>query len=149
MESIIELIEQGKALRYKELELKDFVKQQQDILREERAAKRQLEKEQLELRNEAEKRKQEKEQLELQAQLDRERWDAEMKKSQLDHEHQLEILTKKAELTSADTPDDSAIVKPKMPKLPSFDDSKDDMDSYTEQKKKGILNLVLNYAFFI
>ena len=75
MESIIELIEQGKALGYKEQELKDFVKQQQDILREERAAKRQLEKEQLELRNEAEKRKQEKEQLELQAQLDRERWD--------------------------------------------------------------------------
>ena len=130
MESIIELIEQGKALGYKEQELKDFVKQQQDILREERAAKRQLEKEQLELRNEAEKRKQEKEQLELQAQLDRERWDAEMKKSQLDHEHQLEILTKKAELKSADKPDDSAIVKPKMPKLPSFDDSKDDMDSY-------------------
>ena len=23
------------------------------------------------------------------------------------------------------------------------------LDSYTEQKKKGILNLVLNYAFFI
>ena len=130
MESIIELIEQGKALGYKEQELKDFVKQQQDILREERAAKRQLEKEQLELRNEAEKRKQEKEQLELQAQLDRERWDAEMKKSQLDHEHQLEILTKKAELKSADKLDDSAIVKPKMPKLLSFDDSKDDMDSY-------------------
>ena len=53
-----------------------------------------------------------------------------MKKSQLDHEHQLEILTKKAELKSADKLDDSAIVKPKMPKLLSFDDSKDDMDSY-------------------
>ena len=40
MESIIELIEQGKApWVQRNKELKDFVKQQQDILREERAAK--------------------------------------------------------------------------------------------------------------
>ena len=59
-----------------------------------------------------------------------------MKKSQLDHQHQIEILTKKAEMKSADKPDDCAIVKPKMPKLPSFDDSKDNMDSYLRRLER-------------
>ena len=114
MENFNELIAQGKALGYEDQELRDFVKGQQDSMREERAAKRQ----------------QEKEHLELKAQLDRERLEAEMKKSQLDHKHELEILARKAELKYIDKSEESDIVKPKMPKLPSFDDTNDDMDSY-------------------
>ena len=80
MEILIELIEQGKALGYAKQDLKDFVKRQQDLLREERAVKRQ----------------QEKEQLELKAQLDRERWEAEKRKQE---KEQLELQDKKEEIS--------------------------------------------------
>ncbi|KAK3101283.1 hypothetical protein FSP39_002389 [Pinctada imbricata] len=113
MESLNELIEQGKALGYEDEQLQNFVKDQQALLREERAAKRQ----------------QEKENLEMKAAFDRERIDQEMKKKQLEHDLELDLLTKKSELKSVKS-EDQTLVKPKVPKLPAYDDVRDDMDSY-------------------
>ena len=101
--SLQELIAHGKSLGYTDKELQEFVKEQEDFLRDERAAARQTEKDEL--------------QYKLQMQ-------------EMANAHELKMLEKQQELKSNHSKDSDELVKAKAPKLPCFDDNKDDMDSY-------------------
>ena len=107
MESVHDLIAAGERLGYKDDELKNYVSDQQKLQREERAAVRQREKEEREY------------------QLEMERLYHELKMKQIEEEHELEMAEKSAKGKTSDV-----IVKPCLPKIPPFDESKDEIDSY-------------------
>ena len=119
---LTEIVEQGKVLGYTGADLQSFVKEQQNILRDERAAAREREKEdhELQLKLHAEK-----------AELEKERLKQELVLKELTNAHELQVLQKQLEQkANAKSEHESDTVKAKAPKLPCFDESKDDMDSY-------------------
>ena len=142
MSNLDELIQKGTSLGYDGETLRDFVKDQQDRLRDERAAERErikhesevmieqtkmkLEQERSERELKLEQEKSEREKLKLEAEQDK--LNREMKLKQMQYEHDLQMLEKKAALkiNTADT----STVRPKAPKIPPFDESRDDIDSY-------------------
>lgn len=75
MEVLKDLTEYGERLGYEGKELQDFVKNEQDRLREERLLQRDVEKDQIE--------------------KERSRMEHELHLKQIDHQHQLEMLDKK------------------------------------------------------
>ena len=101
--SLQELIAHGKSLGYADKELQEFVKEQQDFLRDERAAARQSEKDELQYK---------------------------LHMQEMANAHELKMLEKQLELKSNHGEASGEVVKAKAPKLPCFDDNKDDMDSY-------------------
>ncbi|KAK3109194.1 hypothetical protein FSP39_025154 [Pinctada imbricata] len=111
MADLDELISKGKSLGYEGDDLRSFVKDQQDRLRDERAAKREQDKLQVQLR------------------LDQEKFDRDLKMKQMEHQHEIAILEKRGELKGQIGTSDTG-VRPKSPKIPPFDDARDDMDSY-------------------
>ena len=150
-----DLIADGEALGFKDEALRDFVKTQQDIQREERQAERQQLKDEAErverqaerqrLQEEAEreeKRLQEKAEREerladkqrlreeAEHQRMREKYDREMQMQEAAHRHQMEILEAKGKLKAEGHDEVSAIPIFKGPKIPAFDEGKDEMDSY-------------------
>ncbi|XP_062590636.1 uncharacterized protein LOC134252230 [Saccostrea cucullata] len=107
MDSVQDLIAAGEKLGYEKEELRNYVTEQQKLQREERAAARQREKEEREY------------------QLEMERMYHEMKMKQLQEEHELELANKSAQGKVSDV-----MVKPSVPKIPPFDENKDEIDSY-------------------
>ncbi|XP_062588249.1 uncharacterized protein LOC134249909 [Saccostrea cucullata] len=110
-ERLKELIDYGVSLGYKEDDLREFVRTQQDIEREERRAERERQKEELEY------------------QRMKKKYDKELKLQQISHQFEMEVLQEKGKLKISD-PSDEVSVKMKGPKIPAFADGKDDMDSY-------------------
>ncbi|XP_062599512.1 uncharacterized protein LOC134261046 [Saccostrea cucullata] len=109
-EALKEIIDYGVSLGYKEDTLREFVRHQQDIQREERLAERERLKEELEYQRMKEKH------------------DKQMQLQQLTHQQQMEMLHEKEKLKIAGVEEVS--VKFKGPKIPAFEDGKDEMDSY-------------------
>lgn len=107
MDSVQQLIAAGERLGYKDDELKKYVSDQQKFQREERAEIRQKEKD------------------EREHQLMMERLYYEMKMKELEEEHELEMTERTARGKAVD-----AIVKPNLPKIPPFEENKDEIDSY-------------------
>lgn len=139
METLNELKEMGQSLGYDGSKLQDFIKEQQAIMREERAAIRQKEKEEREFNLKLQTAKLEKERadalLEIEKQkaerevrLKKEQSENEIKMKQAQHAHEMEVLEFKVK--SGVSTVDSEMIKPKGPKLPVFDEGKDEMDSY-------------------
>ena len=94
----------------------------------------------LESKREKERMQQEKERLELQAKLEQERFEREQdrfarEKEEKDAEHkrQLEIMEAEAKLGTSSKVGKTATAPPRAPKLPPFDDGKDDMDAYIQR----------------
>ena len=118
----------GKEIGLEGDELRSFVKEQQDLVREERFRAREAEKEQLErqaqLQKEAEERQAQLQ--ERQAQL-----------REAEREHELQLARIKADQGSASqsgqaNPGQTATGTAK-PKLPRFDEKHDDMDTFIER----------------
>ena len=101
--SLQELIAHGKSLDYTDKELQEFVKEQQDFLHDERAAARQTKNDELQYK---------------------------LHMQEMANAHELKMLEKQLEFKSNHSKDSDELVKAKAPKLPCFDDNKDDMDSY-------------------
>ncbi|KAK3084534.1 hypothetical protein FSP39_014861 [Pinctada imbricata] len=120
MDGLEQLKTLGESLGYKDEDLQKFVKEQQAIMREDRRAARAKEKEDKEFQMSIEK-----------AKLEKERLEQELKLKQMSHEHELELIEKKSKLKeSGILKDEVELVKPRAPKIPAFEDGKDDMDSY-------------------
>lgn len=119
MDVLNQLREYGESLGLAGVDLQNFIKEQQAIQREERQAERDLEKQRLSAEEEREKAK------------------VELEKERLWHEIERIRATSDIELQALNIPSGSreldigqGHVKPRAPKLPVFDDSKDEMDSY-------------------
>lgn len=108
-ESLSEIIAAGKELGYTDQELKDYVKEQQDRLRDERILLREREKDERAYR------------------LELERLDQAVKLKEIESKHELEMKMSQGNVKSVDT--DSGI-KARMPKISPFDERHDEMDSY-------------------
>ncbi|MCG7875094.1 MAG: RNase H-like domain-containing protein [Candidatus Thiodiazotropha endolucinida] len=139
MDVLNELKAMGESLGYDGPQLQEFIKEQQAVLREERAAVRQKEKEEreynLKLQSvQLEKEKAEalleieKQKLEREVRLKQEEKESEIKLKQAEHAHEMEVLEFRAK--SGVSVLESEVVKPKGPKLPAFEEGKDEMDSY-------------------
>lgn len=109
-QSLKSIIDYGASLGYKEETLRDFVKLQQEIEREERKAERERVKEELDFKRLMEKH------------------DKELQIQQITHQQQMEIMHEKEKLKAAGV--DEVSVKFKGPKIPAFEDGKDERDSY-------------------
>ena len=101
------IIESGKTLGLEGEELKSFIKEQQDRLRDERAVERERERE-----------KEEQVRVQLERDRERETMAFELKK--------LELQSKASYLTPGSS-------RPRGPKIPPFDEAHDDMDSYIKR----------------
>ena len=135
MSSLKELVELGKQLGYEGESLRNFIREEQARERDQRFKERELEKEKIELEREAEDRRMafEKEKIALEEQaLERkialekqvrlETLEIEDRNRQRDYERNSELLQAKKE--------GEHDVKLRGPKLPPFEDDKDNMDSY-------------------
>ncbi|XP_062572173.1 uncharacterized protein LOC134234132, partial [Saccostrea cucullata] len=109
MESLDDLISAGERLGYKHDSLRKYVSDQQALQREERAAVRQKEKDEREY------------------QLQLERMYNDLKLKQMADEHEMEMATK-GNISVNEVSSNS--VKPSTPKIPSFEENRDEMDSY-------------------
>ena len=136
-----ELKEMGESLGYEGENLRDFVKAQRDQQREERAAIRQKDKEECEynlklqtVQLEKEKAEAlleiERQKLERELKLKKEQSDNELKLKQAEHAHEMEMLELKAK--SGVSTGGTDTIKPKGPKLPVFDEGKDEMQLFTQ-----------------
>lgn len=139
MEDLSKLKEMGESLGYEGDKLRDFVREQQAQQREERAAVRQKEKDERDYKlkietAQLEKDKAEallqveKQRLEREIQLKKESGENDLRLKQIEHAHELEVLEMKSKqgvsIVESDMP------KPKGPKIPAFEEGKDEMDSY-------------------
>ena len=116
MDKIIELRDLGTSLGYKDEDLRQFIREQQAIQRDERKMSRDKEKEEQVLRLEQEK-----------LAFDKDKLDKELKLKELSLQLEKEKLDKN--VYSAATSSDNT-VKPRAPKMPPFDETCDEMDSY-------------------
>ena len=117
MESLNELKEYGESLGYKDEDLRRFIQEQQIIMRDERAAIRQKEKDEMSFKLEMESKA-----------LERERQEQQYKLTQQDLENKQKI--DELHLKSSEKSSETHASTPKFPKIPPFEDGKDDMDSY-------------------
>ena len=150
------IIAAGKELGYTDQDLRDYVKEQQDRLRDERVALRQREKEEREAQREKEEREaqrekeereahKEREERERQVQKEREERQAQKEKEERDREAQkekeeraynleIERMYQEVKLKELNVKSGSGEpevrTKASIPKLPPFDESRDEMDSY-------------------
>ena len=150
MDKIVELRDLGTSLGYKDEELRQFVREQQAILRDERKMARDKEKEENALRLEQEKLALDKEnimfekekldkELKLKERLEQEKLalDKEnimFEKEKLDKELKLKEMSLQLEQQKLDKnvhgATASSDVKSRAPKMPAFDETRDEMDSY-------------------
>ena len=106
----------GTSLGYKDEDLRQFIREQQAIQRDERKMARDKEKEEQALRLEQDK-----------LAFDKDKLDKELKLKELSLQLEKEKLEKN--VYSAATSSDNT-VKPRAPKMPPFDETRDEMDSY-------------------
>ena len=146
MDTLKEITDLGRTMGYEGEKLREFVKDQQDRQREERKEKRDmLQKEQqvererqdyelkmAQLKFETEKAAKEVEMKVREKDLLLEEEQMKMKLLQLEHEQKLELLEKQYEVGDsflfASIPSSSGM--PNVPKMPPFDETNDEMDSY-------------------
>ena len=112
-----ELIEYGVSLGYKEDTLRQFVKTEQEIAREERRAEREKQKDELEYQRQKEKYKK-------------------FKLQRITHQWQMEVLQEKGKMKMGAS--DEVSVHPKGSKIPAFEDGKDDMGSYLRRFERYV-----------
>ena len=119
MDMLNALKDYGVSLGLKDSALADFVKEQQALQRDERNAERELEKKRLE--HDAEREK-------VSVELEKEKLWYEIEQLRVEKEFE----SQRVDSTARNETDrsDLGLVKPKIPKLPVFDDSRDEMDSY-------------------
>lgn len=122
----------GESLGYEGSKLQDFIREQQTLMRDERAAIRQKEKEEREYDLKLQTAKFEKEKAEALLAVERERAENALKLKQQDHAHTMEVLDLKAK-SGVSARDTETVRPPKGPKLPVFEDGKDEMDSYLQR----------------
>ena len=141
-----ELVELGKQLGYEGEPLRNFVREEQAKERDQRLKERELEKERIEIEREAEGRRIafEKEKIELEKQAEKERidWEREAERERIEREKRvkLEMLEIEDRNRQREYERNSEILQAKKegehdvklrgPKLPPFEDDKDNMDSY-------------------
>lgn len=128
MENITEIKECGVSLGYEGEALRTFIKEQQAIMRDERSAIRQKEKEDRELKLALEKIEFEREKAEHELGLARENAEREVKLRELQYSHELHILDVKSKVKVCT---DTAPVRG--PKIPPFEEGKDEIDSYLKR----------------
>ena len=116
---IEELMKLGKQLGYEDNDLRTFVKEQQEVQRAERALRREQEKEEKEERVAREQRE----------------YEAREKESQRRHEREMKEL--EVSRNGAREPDS---VVAKAPRLPSFEENKDQIDAYIERFERFATN---------
>ena len=121
MDKIVELRDLGTSLGYKDEDLRQFIREQQAILRDERKMARDKEKEENALRLEQEKLALDKENI----MFEKEKLDKELKLKEMSLQLEQQKLDKNVHGATA-----SADVKPRAPKMPAFDETRDEMDSY-------------------
>ena len=124
MENLNELKEYGMSLGYEGDALRDFVRDQQIILRDERLAMRQKEKDDQEHKLAMERLVLEKERAKTELQLEREKFENELRLKKL------ELEMSEAKGRELVTPSSNI---PKGPKLPPFEEGKDEIDSYIKR----------------
>ena len=132
MESLQDLTDRGKDLGLEGKELHDFIKDQQAQQYEERAVRRQKEQNEFELEKlELEKQKI-REQMEFEKEKIFKETEASLRLKEIEQQHKLELLKAEAELASKGHKSESNVVhtSAKVPKMPVFDDNRDDIDSY-------------------
>ena len=120
MEKLKELREYGESLGYEGESLQQFIKEQQVVWRDERQAERERQREQDEYN------------LKLQqVRLGNEKFEQELRVKELEHAHQMDILNKEKELSVGGGGSFvGSTARPCVPKIPAFDESRDEMDSY-------------------
>jgi len=122
MDSLKELTEQGQQLGYTGEALQRFVKEQQDIAREERLARRRQEEKAMGLKE-----------MELKV-MEREKIIIEQNQKlqilEQDHRQRLEMLEATGKVPSGSDNHDKHSSSIRSPKLPPFDEKNDEMDSY-------------------
>ena len=126
MESLNEIKQLGESLGYEGSQLREFIKDQQDIMREERLAVRQKEKDDQEYKLELEKVSLEKTKAEKRYEMEKEKMVSEFKMKEMEQMHEKEILETQVKVKSVT----EKVSVPKGPKLPPFEEEKDDIDSY-------------------
>lgn len=141
------LIANGRELGFEGKDLTDFVKQQQAIEREDRAHERQLKQAEIdkqlrekeldqELRQKQLDKDSELKQLELEArnrELERDKDKLEAEREERDAQRRHELDLKRLDLEDRSYHHTNDQIKAKAPKLPSFVDGKDDLDSYLQR----------------
>ncbi len=132
MATLKELIELGKELGYEGIDLQKFVAEQQEKEREERRKERELQREKEEQERQLQREREEREQQREMEEKERERrHELEMKKLELqERERQSPLNSSVTETTSGRS----------IPKLPVFDDSKDEIDSYLQRFERFAQN---------
>ena len=120
-------------LGYEGQELRDYLKRQQDLEREERLAQREYEREKREVDQKEKDRELEKLRIEVEKmkiEAARKDKDKEMEMEKLKIEVEVELKKIEAETTSHPWGPKEKSSNPRSPKLPYFDDHTDKMDSY-------------------
>lgn len=128
------LTQAGKDLGLTGKELSDFIREQQSVLRDER----QKEREAKEREREAKERERERESKEREYDREREDRERERQDREKEREHELAKLALQVDLEKAKprhepTPGAGSVRRISAPKLPPFDEERDDMDSYIER----------------
>ena len=127
----------GEALGYEGDTLRAFVKDQQAQQRDERNAERQKEKEELENKVKLETAQLEKEKAEALLEVERQKAKNEIKLKHVELTHELDLLDLK--LKSGVSVGGKSVQKPKEPKIPPFEEGKDEMDSYLHRFERYAL----------
>ena len=139
MDLLNEIKQMGVSLGYEGQELRNFIKDQQAQQRADRAELRQKEKEECEYIRQKEKEEREyklkletaeleKQKADTLLEAEREKSDREIKLKHIENTHEMELVEMKAK-TGVSTSEVETI-KAKGPKLPAFEEGKDEMDSY-------------------
>ena len=130
--SVRELTQEGKELGYEGEELRQFVREQQAFARAEREAARTAEQARLQAEREAAR-----EQAEREREAAREQAEREAARQQAEREArrvELELQVRLAEVNGANAQRGAQnVVKTPSPKLPKFEEGKDDMDAFLER----------------
>ena len=141
MDTLQKLSEIGTSLGYEGEALRDFIKEQQALQRDERQKQREREREKENLELQKQKLEQEQDERQKQREREREKENVELQKQkleqeqalklqELEHKQKLELLSVQAETGVKVPKSDDSQTCFKFPKIPTFDDHKDEMDSY-------------------
>lgn len=118
MEVLKEITSMGEKLGLEGKELQTWIKEQQEALRDERHKEREAEKERVE----------------KQMQLEKERYEREKELRSEEHKRKLELLELETKhVSKGKNPPTRNVAPPRTPKLPAFDETKDDMDAYLQR----------------
>ncbi len=139
MATLKELIELGKELGYEGIDLQKFVAEQQQKEREERRKERELQRE-----KEEQERQLQREREERERQREMEERQRELEEKERERRHELEMKKLELQERERQSPLNSSVTETtsgrSIPKLPVFDDSKDEIDSYLQRFERFAQN---------